>query len=88
MLYEVITLFVYDFRPSSDPRGIVIAGHAMMVDAQTLCRRDRATLVWILVRAGFRVLVPDLRGHGQAAADRQHRGPRKRDVHEQRNNFV
>jgi pimeloyl-ACP methyl ester carboxylesterase len=56
--------YVYDFRPASDARGIVIAGHAMMVDAQTLCRRDRPTLVWILVRAGFRVLVPDLRGHG------------------------
>lgn len=57
-------LYVYDFRPASDPRGVIVAGHAMMVDAQTLCRRDRPTLVWILVRAGFRVLVPDLRGHG------------------------
>ncbi len=56
--------YVYDFRPDGDARGLVVAGHAMMVDAQTLCRRDRPTLVWILVRAGFRVLVPDLRGHG------------------------
>jgi alpha-beta hydrolase superfamily lysophospholipase len=59
-------LFVYDFRPQEDPRGVIIVGHAMMVDAQTICRRDRPTLAWILVRAGYRVLVPDLRGHGSS----------------------
>lgn len=65
-------LYVYDFRPGSDPRGVVVLGHAMMVDAQTMCRRDRPTLAWILVRAGYRVLVPDLRGHGTS-------GPLARD---------
>ena len=38
-------LRVYDFSPRDQPvRGIVVLGHAMMVDAQTLCRSDRATV--------------------------------------------
>jgi len=60
-------LRVWDFSPvARRPVGIVVAGHAMMVDSRTLCRPDRPTLVAVLVAAGFRVLVPDLRGHGES----------------------
>ena len=64
-------LRVWDFVPTSgraggSVRGVVIASHAMMVDSRTLCRPDRPTLVAVLVAAGFRVLVPDLRGHGES----------------------
>src|SRR5690606_9816302 len=54
------------------PLGIVIAGHAMMADSRTICRPDRPTIASVLVAAGFRVLVPDLRGHGES-------GPLARD---------
>ncbi len=58
-------LRVYDFVPRcEDARGIVILGHAMMVDARTVCRPDRPTIAATLVDRGFRVLAPDLRGHG------------------------
>ncbi|PRP98078.1 Alpha/beta hydrolase family protein [Enhygromyxa salina] len=46
--------------------GVIVAGHAMMADSRTLCRPERATIVSVLVAAGFRVLVPDLRGHGES----------------------
>ncbi|MGB1701155.1 MAG: alpha/beta fold hydrolase, partial [Nannocystaceae bacterium] len=60
-------LRVYEFSPRDQPvRGIVVLGHAMMVDAQTLCRADRATVAATFVGRGFRVLVPDLRGHGES----------------------
>lgn len=58
-------LQVWDFSPPAQrPLGVVVAGHAMLVDSRTLCRPDRPTLAAVLVAAGFRVLVPDLRGHG------------------------
>lgn len=66
-------LRVWDFSPiGRAPVGIVIAGHAMMADSRTICRPDRPTLASVLVAAGFRVIVPDLRGHGES-------GPLARD---------
>lgn len=61
-------LRVWDFSPvpRRDARAVVVVGHAMMVDSRTVCRRDQATLASVLVAAGFRVLVPDLRGHGES----------------------
>ena len=61
-------LDVLDLAPVGEPRGIVIAGHAMMVDRRTFRpgRSDRPGLAQALVDAGFRVLLPDLRGHGRS----------------------
>ncbi len=61
-------LRVWDFSPlpRHAPVGIVVVGHAMMVDSRTICRPDRPTIASVLVAAGFRVLVPDLRGHGES----------------------
>ena len=55
-----------DIQPDSPPRALVVVGHAMMVDSRTLWRPDRPCLVGTLVQAGMRVLVADLRGHGQS----------------------
>lgn len=61
-------LRVWDFSPTDrrEPIAVIVAGHAMMVDSRTLCRPDQPTLASVLVAAGFRVLVPDLRGHGDS----------------------
>lgn len=59
-------LSVLDLEPAGPAAGLVIAGHAMMVDRRTLYRRDRPSLAGALVDAGLRVLVPDLRGHGRS----------------------
>ena len=61
-------LRAWDFVPAlgRPGRGLIIAGHAMMADSRTLCRPDRPTLAGVLVAAGFRVLVVDLRGHGES----------------------
>lgn len=56
-------LDVLDLAPDRPPRAIVVAGHAMMVDRRTF-RPHRPGLARTLVDAGFRVLLPDLRGHG------------------------
>ncbi|NVB38603.1 alpha/beta fold hydrolase [Pseudenhygromyxa sp. WMMC2535] len=63
-------LRVWDFGGGLDvaarPKAVVVLGHAMLADSRTLCRPDRPTLASVLVDAGFRVLVPDLRGHGES----------------------
>lgn len=59
-------LSVLDIEPAGPARGVVIAGHAMMVDRRTLARDDRPCLAGALAAAGLRVLVPDLRGHGRS----------------------
>jgi predicted alpha/beta hydrolase len=58
-------LDVLDLVPTGPARGVVIAGHAMMVDRRTY-RPGRPGLARTLVDAGFRVLLPDLRGHGRS----------------------
>lgn len=58
-------LDVLDLVPTGTARGLVIAGHAMMVDRRTY-RPGRRGLAHTLVDAGFRVLLPDLRGHGRS----------------------
>jgi predicted alpha/beta hydrolase len=58
-------LDVLDLEPATTARGLVIAGHAMMVDRRTF-RAGRPGLAQTLVDAGFRVLLPDLRGHGRS----------------------
>lgn len=68
-------LDILDLEPDGPPRGIVIAGHAMMVDRRTYrpaSSDDRPGLARTLLAAGFRVLLPDLRGHGRS-------GPLPRD---------
>jgi predicted alpha/beta hydrolase len=55
-----------DLITPENPRGVVIAGHAMMVNRKTLDRPKEAGLATHLARAGFAVLVPDLRGHGDS----------------------
>lgn len=57
-------LSVLDLEPAGPAWGVVVAGHAMMVDRRTLVRADRPCLAAALVDAGLRVLLPDLRGHG------------------------
>ncbi|MCA9658247.1 MAG: alpha/beta fold hydrolase [Myxococcales bacterium] len=57
-------LSVLEVEPATALRGVVIVGHAMMVDRRTILRDDRPSLGAELATAGFRVLVPDLRGHG------------------------
>ncbi len=59
-------LRAHDVQPDGPASALVVAGHAMMVDSRTLWRPDRPSLVGTLVRAGMRVLVPDLRGHGMS----------------------
>ncbi len=44
--------------------GLVVAGHAMMVDHRTLWRPDRRCLGNTLIEHGFSLLLPDQRGHG------------------------
>ena len=55
-----------DLLTPESPRGVVIAGHAMMVNRKTLDRPKGAGLATHLAKEGFAVLVPDLRGHGDS----------------------
>ncbi|PCC72842.1 Predicted alpha/beta hydrolase [Nannocystis exedens] len=67
-------LSVLDLEPAGAAWGVVVAGHAMMVDRRTLLRRDRPCLARTLCDAGLRVLLPDLRGHGASGPDPAHGG--------------
>ncbi len=58
-------LDVLDLEPAGPARGVVVAGHAMMVDRRTF-RPGKPGLARTLVDAGLRVLLPDLRGHGRS----------------------
>ncbi|WAS92012.1 serine aminopeptidase domain-containing protein [Nannocystis punicea] len=62
-------LSVLDLEPDGAAWGVVVAGHAMMVDRRTFFRRDRPCLARSLCDAGLRVLLPDLRGHGASGPD-------------------
>lgn len=67
-------LSVLDLEPEGPAWGVVIVGHAMMVDRRTFWRRDRPCLARTLCDAGLRVLLPDLRGHGASGPDPAHGG--------------
>jgi len=53
-------------RPEGEPRGVVLASHAMMVNARSLDRPMGAGFASTLAQSGLLVLVADLRGHGQS----------------------
>ena len=53
-------------RPQGAPRGVILAGHAMMVDARTLDRPLGQGLASTLAEQGYVVLAADFRGHGQS----------------------
>ena len=57
-------LDVLDLIPERAPCAVAVVGHAMMVDRRTVSRADGPSLCGTLCERGFRVLVPDLRGHG------------------------
>lgn len=57
-------LSVLDVAAVGAPVGVAVVGHAMMVDRSSVHRTDRPSLATTLAHEGFRVLVPDLRGHG------------------------
>jgi pimeloyl-ACP methyl ester carboxylesterase len=50
--------------PVEDPVAVVLCLHAMMVDGRTFTNPNRANVCEALAQHRFRVLVPDLRGHG------------------------
>jgi predicted alpha/beta hydrolase len=53
-------------KPHGQVHGLIVAGHAMMVDGRTLLADRRPCLARTLSEHGFLVLVPDLRGHGRS----------------------
>jgi len=57
---------ILELTPSGPVRGVVIAGHAMMVDRRTLVRSGRSSPATSLAAAGLRVFAVDLRGHGRS----------------------
>ncbi len=59
-------LNVLDLPAAGTARGVAIVGHAMMVDRRTVHRRRGPCLSRSLAAGGFRVLVPDQRGHGRS----------------------
>ncbi len=58
------SLGVRVFSPPGTPRGVVVLGHAMMVDGRSLDRPAGEGLASFLALEGWRVHVPDLRGRG------------------------
>jgi predicted alpha/beta hydrolase len=55
-----------DVLTPNNPIGVVVAGHAMMVNRKTLDRPRGSGLASKLAEAGFAVIVPDLRGRGDS----------------------
>ncbi|MFH2010201.1 MAG: alpha/beta fold hydrolase [bacterium] len=53
-------------RPTGEPRAVVLAGHAMMVDARTLDRPLGRGMASVLAERGFLVVAADFRGHGRS----------------------
>ena len=70
-----------EYAPEGATRGVVIAGHAMMVDGRTLAREDRPSVASVLVERGFRVWVPDLRGRGMSGPTASEGGQWNYDDH-------
>lgn len=66
------SLAVSEFPARGQPRGVVVAGHAMMANRRTLDRPRGQGLASTLAEAGLHVYTFDVRGHGEskpAAAD-------------------
>src|SRR3954471_17082086 len=60
------TLVVERREPSGAPRAVVLLSHAMMASRTSLDRPRGRGFASTLVDAGLRVLLADLRGHGEA----------------------
>ena len=55
-----------EIRRASDPKGVVLMTHAMMVDRRTLDRPKGEGLASVLLAAGWTVMLADFRGHGES----------------------
>lgn len=64
------SLAVSEFPAHGPPRGVVVAGHAMMCDRRTLDRPRGRGLASTLARAGLSVYTFDVRGHGESNSGR------------------
>ncbi len=60
------SLAVQEFPAPEAPRGVVVAGHAMMCDQRTLDRPRGGGLASVLAAAGLVTYTFDARGHGQS----------------------
>jgi pimeloyl-ACP methyl ester carboxylesterase len=67
-------LTVAEPYPAEAPVGVVLCLHAMMVDGRTFTNPSRPNVCKALADHGFRVLVPDLRGHGSSGPTVQEGG--------------
>ena len=66
------TLVVERREPAGAARAVVLLSHAMMASRRSLDRPRGRGLASTLVDAGFRVLLADLRGHGDSRAKAGH----------------
>lgn len=60
------SLAVSEFPAHGRPRGVVVAGHAMMCNRRTLDRPRGRGLASTLAKAGLHVYTFDVRGHGES----------------------